>query len=74
MAKHRHRHHVPIDAVFYSERDMVELRNDLLDTHIYICAPEVLMLFSDNFDYQVWVPALESAVFNNIRLLVLKLR
>ena len=23
-----------------------------MDTHISICAPEVLMLFSDNFDYQ----------------------
>ncbi len=30
-----------------------------MDTHIAICAPEVLMLFSDNFDYQVgvWGPA-----------------
>lgn len=25
---------------------------DLVDAHITICAPEVLMLFSDNFDYQ----------------------
>lgn len=23
-----------------------------MDSHISICAPEVLMLFSDNFDYQ----------------------
>ena len=54
MSKHRQQHqHVPVDAVFYSERDVVELRNDLLATQIYICAPEVLMLFSDNFDYQV---------------------
>ena len=54
MSKHRQQHqHVPVDAVFYSERDVVELRNDLLATQIYICAPEVLMLFSDNWDYQV---------------------
>lgn len=27
-----------------------------MEASIYICAPEVLMLFSDNFDYQVdWV-------------------
>jgi translation initiation factor eIF-2B subunit epsilon len=28
------------------------VRSDLLDTHISICSPEVLMMFSDNFDYQ----------------------
>ena len=32
---------------------MISLRTDLLDTRIYICTPDVLMLFSDNFDYQV---------------------
>lgn len=44
---------VSIDAHVFGERDVVTLRNDLLDCHIYICAPEVLLLFSDNFDYQV---------------------
>ena len=42
-----------IDAHFWGETDQVEIRSDLAHTHIYICAPEVLMLFSDNFDYQV---------------------
>lgn len=41
-----------LDASFFSERDAVEVRSDLMDTNICICAPEVLMLFSDNFDYQ----------------------
>ena len=45
-----------IDAHFWGEADEVEVRADLADTHIYICAPEVLMLFSDNFDYQVRIP------------------
>ena len=44
-----------IDAHFWGEADEVEVRADLADTHIYICAPEVLMLFSDNFDYQVGI-------------------
>ena len=30
----------------------LQVRTDLIDTQISICAPEVLMLFSDNFDYQ----------------------
>lgn len=29
------------------------VRSDLLDCHIDICSPEVLLQFSDNFDYQV---------------------
>ena len=34
------------------EHAQVQFRYDLLDCHVDICAPEVLMLFSDNFDYQ----------------------
>lgn len=45
-----------IDAHFWGETDEVEIRSDLAHTQIYICAPEVLMLFSDNFDYQVGFP------------------
>lgn len=36
----------------FSERDAVAVRADLADVGIYICAPEVLVLFSDNFDFQ----------------------
>jgi translation initiation factor eIF-2B subunit epsilon len=28
------------------------VRFDLLDCHIYACSPELLVQFSDNFDYQ----------------------
>jgi translation initiation factor eIF-2B subunit epsilon len=31
----------------------IQLRYDLMDSHISICTPEVLMLFTDNFDWQV---------------------
>ncbi|KAG2491384.1 hypothetical protein HYH03_010176 [Edaphochlamys debaryana] len=41
-----------LDCALFSERDEVQIRADLMDTHIAICAPEVLLLFSDNFDYQ----------------------
>jgi len=30
----------------------VQVRTDLQDCHVDICAPEVLHLFTDNFDYQ----------------------
>lgn len=48
---------VNVDAHFFGERDVVQLRNNLLDGQIQICAPEVLMLFTDNFDYQVRLSA-----------------
>lgn len=41
-----------LDAAFFSERDDIAIRSDLIETGVYLCAPEVLMLFSDNFDYQ----------------------
>eukprot|EP01023_Acetabularia_acetabulum_P016719 TRINITY_DN1826_c0_g1_i2.p1 TRINITY_DN1826_c0_g1~~TRINITY_DN1826_c0_g1_i2.p1 ORF type:complete len:677 (-),score=106.37 TRINITY_DN1826_c0_g1_i2:1026-2999(-) len=41
-----------IDATAFSERDSIQVRSDLLDVGIYICAPEVLVIYSDNFDYQ----------------------
>lgn len=41
-----------LDSSLFSERDDVIIRTDLMMTGIYVCAPEVLMLFSDNFDYQ----------------------
>ena len=44
---------VNVDAHFFGERDTVQLRSNLMDGQIQICAPEVLMLFTDNFDYQV---------------------
>ncbi len=43
---------VPLDAGFFDGRRSVTVRTDLIDTGIYICSHEVLMLFSDNFDYQ----------------------
>ena len=38
----------------FKENPQVELHYDLSNTHISICSPVVLHLFSDNFDYQTW--------------------
>ncbi|KAI8107409.1 hypothetical protein M9435_002440 [Picochlorum sp. BPE23] len=43
---------IHLDLSLFGGRDEITLRNDLIDTGIYICSPDVLMLFSDNFDYQ----------------------
>mmetsp|Transcript_21620 Transcript_21620/g.30290 ORF Transcript_21620/g.30290 Transcript_21620/m.30290 type:complete len:842 (+) Transcript_21620:40-2565(+) len=36
---------------FFESHSRIDVRNDLLDTGIYICSPEVLARFSDEFDY-----------------------
>lgn len=42
-----------LDAEYFCGHPELLLRTDLVNLHVYICAPEVLLLFSDNFDYQV---------------------
>ncbi|KAK9794959.1 hypothetical protein WJX73_003563 [Symbiochloris irregularis] len=41
-----------MEAQLWGERDVVSLRTDLCDCHVAICSLEVLVAFSDNFDYQ----------------------
>ncbi|GBG77156.1 hypothetical protein CBR_g23483 [Chara braunii] len=41
-----------LDSGDLKRRTAVQLRMDLVDCFIDICAPEVLSLFTDNFDYQ----------------------
>ena len=43
---------VAVDASLFSDHANVRVQTDLLDCNVDICAPEVLYLFTDNFDYQ----------------------
>lgn len=43
---------VVLDRSMYIDRSSIRLYNDLQDCYIDICSPEVLLLFTDNFDYQ----------------------
>lgn len=42
---------VSIDPIVLKEHQDLEVRGDLVDCHIDICTPDVLGLWSDNFDY-----------------------
>ena len=42
-----------LDAEYFCGHHELMLRTDLRNLHVYLCTPEVLLLFSDNFDYQV---------------------
>ncbi|MCJ1307770.1 hypothetical protein MMC25_001418 [Agyrium rufum] len=44
--------YLEIDTDLLSMHDEIELREDLIDCYIDICTPDVLGLWSDNFDYQ----------------------
>jgi translation initiation factor eIF-2B subunit epsilon len=47
------RHCVELDAELLSSCDELDIRHDLIDCGIDICTPDVLALWSDNFDYEV---------------------
>ncbi|KAF2000525.1 heat shock transcription factor 2, partial [Amniculicola lignicola CBS 123094] len=45
-------HFISIDPELLSSHDEVDIRSDLIDCGIDICTPDVLALWSDNFDFQ----------------------
>jgi translation initiation factor eIF-2B subunit epsilon len=45
-------HFLSIDPELLSEHQELEVRQDLIDCGIDICTPDVLALWSDNFDFQ----------------------
>ncbi|KAL8706205.1 MAG: hypothetical protein Q9201_000711 [Fulgogasparrea decipioides] len=44
--------HISLDPDLLSDHAEIEVREDLIDCYIDICTPDVLSLWSDNFDYQ----------------------
>lgn len=45
-------HKLELPTALLQETDRLQLHQDLYDTHIDICAPELLVLLQDNFDWQ----------------------
>ncbi|EQC42712.1 hypothetical protein SDRG_00439 [Saprolegnia diclina VS20] len=41
-----------LPTVMFQDHKQIGFRYDLMDAHVDICSPEVLLQFSDNFDYQ----------------------
>lgn len=42
---------IELENEIYETHSSVKLNYNLLDSHVYICSPKVLVRFSDNFDY-----------------------
>ncbi|KAI0512302.1 hypothetical protein KFK09_012941 [Dendrobium nobile] len=45
-------HLISLDKMLLADKSALSLHNDKQDCYIDICSPEVLSLFTDNFDYQ----------------------
>ena len=43
---------IKVDAKLFEGRDVVELRYDLMDCNILVCSPELLVRFTDEFDFE----------------------
>lgn len=44
---------IKLELNCFLDHGEVEINSHYLDTHIYLCSPSVLLLFADNFDFQV---------------------
>ena len=44
---------IKMELLWFLEHEKVRIHSGLLDSHVYLCSPSVLPLFSDNFDFQV---------------------
>ncbi|KAF2091161.1 translation initiation factor-like protein eif-2b epsilon subunit [Saccharata proteae CBS 121410] len=52
LAADEGKHHVSIAPDLLAENQEIDVRQDLIDCGIDICTPDVLALWSDNFDFQ----------------------
>ena len=46
------RRRVAMPLAIFDDREAVSVRYDVLDCHVSVCSPQVLEIFTDNFDYQ----------------------
>lgn len=44
---------VKLPGALFAEQEDLQIKFNLLDCGVFICSPEFLLQFSDNFDYQV---------------------
>lgn len=61
---------VKLDLQWFLEYDKIQIKTSLLDSHIYLCSPSVLLLFTDNFDFQVMWNQFVNLLHYHINLLL----
>ncbi|XP_076277356.1 eukaryotic translation initiation factor 2B subunit epsilon isoform X2 [Lasioglossum baleicum] len=55
---------VKFELSWFLEHNEVEINTGHMDTHVYLCSPSVLPLFSDNFDFQTMEDFIRGVLMN----------
>ncbi|CAK9796509.1 Translation initiation factor eIF-2B subunit epsilon [Anthophora plagiata] len=55
---------VKLELNWFLNHNKIEINTCFLDTHVYLCSPSVLPLFSDNFDFQTMEDFIRGMLIN----------
>ncbi|XP_026674686.1 translation initiation factor eIF-2B subunit epsilon [Ceratina calcarata] len=55
---------VKLELSWFLDHNEIEIDTCFLDTHVYLCSPSVLPLFSDNFDFQTMEDFIRGVLMN----------
>ncbi|XP_003690567.2 translation initiation factor eIF-2B subunit epsilon [Apis florea] len=55
---------VKLELNWFLNHSEIEINTCFLDTHVYLCSPSVLPLFSDNFDFQTMEDFIRGVLIN----------
>ena len=55
---------VKLELNWFLDHSEVEINTCFMDTHVYLCSPSVLPLFSDNFDFQTMEDFIRGVLMN----------
>lgn len=55
---------VKLELSWFLDHNEIEINTCFLDTHVYLCSPSVLPLFSDNFDFQTMEDFIRGVLMN----------
>ncbi|OAD52498.1 Translation initiation factor eIF-2B subunit epsilon [Eufriesea mexicana] len=55
---------VKLDLNWFLDHSEIEINTCFLDSHVYLCSPSVLPLFSDNFDFQTMEDFIRGVLMN----------
>ncbi|XP_012249364.1 translation initiation factor eIF-2B subunit epsilon [Bombus impatiens] len=55
---------VKLELNWFLDHSEIEINTCFMDTHVYLCSPSVLPLFSDNFDFQTMEDFIRGVLMN----------
>ncbi|KAI4492008.1 hypothetical protein M0802_010133 [Mischocyttarus mexicanus] len=55
---------IKLELNWFLDNNEIDISTCFIDTHVYLCSPAVLVLFSDNFDYQTMEDFIKGVLMN----------